>query len=93
MTMDEFARQALLEWRAKRSARRRVVGLHAVLWGAVNVLLVVIWLATGAGFPWFVFPLFAWLVGLVGHAAAVFVLRSPDDVVLSRELRRREVER
>lgn len=90
MTMDEFARQAFGEWEASRSARRRVVWLHAILWAAVNLLLVVIWAVTGAGFPWFVFPLFSWLVGLVAHAAVVYVLGSPDDAVFARELSRRK---
>ena len=87
--MDEFARQAVTEWEAERSSRRRVVALHAIVWGAVNLLLFVIWLTTGAGFPWFVFPLFGWLVGLAAHAAGVYVLRTPDDVVLAREAARR----
>lgn len=82
--MDEFARQAFTEWEAKRSSRRRVVGLHAVIWATVNLLLVVIWATTGAGFPWFVFPLFGWLVGLSAHAATVFLLRTPDDLILEK---------
>ena len=90
MTMDEFGRQAFAEWEATRSARRRVVWLHAILWAAVNLLLVVIWAVTGAGFPWFVFPLFGWLIGLVTHAAITYVLRSPDDVIYSREAARRK---
>ena len=87
--MDEFARQALTEWTARRSARRRLVALHAILWAAVNLLLFVVWLTTGAGFPWFVFPLFGWLVGLSAHAAGVYVLRTPDDVLMTREAARR----
>lgn len=92
MSMDEFARQALTEWEARRSSRRRVVAMHAIVWAAANLLLVVVWLTTGAGFPWFVFPLFGWLVGLAAHAASVYVRRSPDDVVLARESRRRRVD-
>ena len=91
--MDEFGRQALAEWQGRRSARRRVVAVHAVLWASVNLLLVVVWQVTGAGFPWFVFPLMGWFVGLAAHASAVFLLRSPDDAVLSREARHRRLER
>lgn len=80
--MDEFARQAFAEWEARRSSRRRVVWLHAVVWASVNLMLVVIWAVTGAGFPWFVFPLFGWLVGLSAHAASVYLLRTPDDLLL-----------
>ena len=86
--MDEFTRQALAEWQAARSVRRRGVAMHAIVFVAVNLLLVVIWAVTGAGFPWFVFPLFGWLIGLVADAASAFVLRSPDDELFARELRR-----
>ena len=89
MSMDEFARQAFSEWEAKRVARQRVVWLHALIFAAVNLLLFVVWLVTGAGFPWFVFPLFGWLIGLVAHGASVYVLRDPDDEVFLRELSRR----
>lgn len=88
MTMDEFSRQAFQEWEAARSVRRRGVWMHAIIFAAVNLLLVVIWAVTGAGFPWFVFPLFGWLIGLVADAASAYVLRSPDDEVFLRELRR-----
>lgn len=87
--MDDFTRQAVGEWEARRTARRRTVWAHAVLWLAVNLLLVVIWAVTGADFPWFVFPLFGWLVGLSTHAASVYLLRTPDDVLYDRELRQR----
>jgi fatty acid desaturase len=90
--MDEFSRQALTEWEGRRSARRREVAVHAVLWAAVNLLLIVIWAVTGAGFPWFVFPLFGWLVGVVAHGAVVYVRRSPDDAVMARELRRQRAD-
>ena len=88
--MDEFARQAFGEWEAERISRQRTVWVHASIWAAVNLLLFVIWLVTGAGFPWFVFPLLAWLIGLVAHAASAYLLRSPDDVLLSREAARRK---
>lgn len=87
--MDEFSRAAHLEWSSQQESRRRVVWLHAVLWGAVNLLLVVVWLVTGAGFPWFVFPLFGWLIGLAVHAASVYLLRGRDDVLHAREAQRR----
>ena len=85
---DEFTRQALAEWQAGRSARRRGVWMHAIIYVVVNLLLVVIWAVTGAGFPWFVFPLFGWLIGLVIDAASAYVLRTPDDELFARELRR-----
>ena len=89
MSMDEFARAAVSEWEARRSSRRRQFAYHAIVWASINLLLLVIWATTGADFPWFVFPLFATLIPLAAHGAAVFVMRSPDDVVLAQEARRR----
>ena len=91
--MDEFSRLAFLEWEAKRSSRRRGFWAHAVVWGALNTMLFVIWLVTGADFPWFVFPLLGTALPLASHAATVFVLRRPDDVIYQREARRRRIER
>lgn len=86
--MDDFTREALSERAAGRAARRRLFWHHVVLWASVNLLLIVIWAVTGAGFPWFVFPLFGWLVGLAVHGSTAYLLRSPDDVMLEREARR-----
>ncbi|MFW6338409.1 MAG: 2TM domain-containing protein [Alkalispirochaetaceae bacterium] len=37
----------------------------------VNAMLTVIWALTGAGFPWFLIPLFGWGIGLSSHYAAL----------------------
>lgn len=87
--MDEFAREAFSEWEGKRAVQRRAFWAHVVLWGAVNLMLFTIWLVTGAGFPWFVFPLLGWGVAVASHAATVYVLRGPDDIVYAREAQRR----
>lgn len=44
---------------------------HAAAFAAVNAGLAGIWAATGAGFPWFLIPLFAWGIGLSSHYDAV----------------------
>lgn len=87
--MDEFTRAASLERQARRSARRRVFWLHVVVWAAVNLLLVVVWAVTGAQFPWFLFPLFGWLVLVAAHGGAAYVLQDPDDAIVGREVARR----
>jgi hypothetical protein len=43
--------------------------IHATVYVAVNALLFVIWLVTWTGFPWFLFPLMGWGVGLASHTA------------------------
>jgi hypothetical protein len=68
------------ERRARRSARvssgqRKAFRIHATVFVAVQLLLVAIWALAwateGQSYPWFVFPLFGWGVGLAAHYAAV----------------------
>ena len=46
-----------------RSAMRRQVAIYA----AVNLLLVVVWAVSGAGYFWPVWPLLGWGLGLAKH--------------------------
>jgi Domain of unknown function (DUF1707)/2TM domain len=43
---------------------------HVAAYVVVNVLLVAVWAATGAGYFWPIWPLLGWGIGLVPHAAA-----------------------
>jgi hypothetical protein len=54
---------------AVRSLRRKqAFKIHALVYTLVNSLLIVVWLATGIAsgvwYPWFIFPLFGWGIGL-----------------------------
>jgi hypothetical protein len=60
---------------------------HLFVYSVVNGFLVVIWLATGAGFFWPMFPMLAWGIGLVFHAWDVY-WRKP----ISEEQIRHEME-
>lgn len=86
MTDDPFARAAarVQEAEAGRRAARRdqvhgIAGswintgfrIHASVFLAVNLLLLVTWFGTGAGYPWFIYPFLGWGIGLVAHYAAV----------------------
>jgi 2TM domain len=61
---------------------------HLFVYMVVNAFIVAIWLATGAGFFWPVFPMLAWGIGLVFHAWDIY-WRKP----ISEEQIRREMER
>ncbi len=59
-----------------RVARRRVENrqgfiIHLLLYLIVNAALVGIWKLTGGGYPWFLWPLFGWGIGIVGHALSL----------------------
>ncbi|HEX7167114.1 MAG TPA: 2TM domain-containing protein [Acidimicrobiales bacterium] len=53
--------------------------IHATVWFAVNAFLFMVWLITGAGFPWFLFPAGGWGIGLAAHAAAAYTGGGYDD--------------
>jgi len=53
----------------EKRVRRERAGLtaHTSSFIGVNGFLAVIWGVTGAGFPWFLFPLFGWGIGWAAH--------------------------
>jgi hypothetical protein len=56
--------------------------IHATVWFAVNAFLFMIWLITGAGFPWFLIPAAGWGIGLAAHATAAYTspVRHDDEL-------------
>lgn len=72
------------EQRTKRRRRRKQLDhasrkgfrIHVAVYVATNLLLVMIWASTaifGGAFiyPWFIYPLLGWGIGLAAHYAAV----------------------
>ena len=86
--MDDFARAAFREQEAKQIMRRRVFLLHLSVYLTTNLFLVVIWVLVGGGYPWFLFPIFGWGIGLVAHLVVAYFLADPQDIVLRREQQR-----
>lgn len=82
-TADDATRQAVHRLRARRSFRR-----HLIVYVAVNALLVVSWLvsavSTGRWYPWSLYALAGWGIGLAAHAWAVYGSSSlpfPDEAI------------
>jgi hypothetical protein len=48
-------------------AARPRLDQHARTYLAVIALLWVVWLVTGAGYPWPIWPMLGWGIGVVGH--------------------------
>lgn len=66
-----------MRMRAEKIARNKVAfQIHFVTYVAVNVFLFGLWVWTsrvsGEYFPWFLFPLSGWGIGLVVHFFAVY---------------------
>ncbi len=80
---DPFEQVARAELRRRSQRRRRAaqasLRIHAAVFVFVQLLLLAAWALTGAGFPWFVFPLLGWGAGLAAHAMAVRESTRPDD--------------
>ncbi len=67
-------------------ARRRAKAkykffVHAAVYAAVMVLLVVINMLTLPGTIWFIWPLIGWGLAVVLHGARVFLLADRDTIV------------
>lgn len=86
--MDDFARAAFREQEAKQILRRRIFLLHLSVYLTTNLFLIVIWSLTGGGYPWFLFPIFGWGIGLVAHLVVAYLLSDPEEIVLRREQQR-----
>jgi hypothetical protein len=86
--MDDFALAAFREREARQILKRRAFMVHAAVYAAVNLMLIGVWALAGGGFPWFLFALMGWGIGLVAHAATAYLLANPNDIVLEREQRR-----
>ncbi len=86
--MDDFALAAFREREARQILKRRAFMVHAAVYGAVNLMLIGVWALAGGGFPWFLFALMGWGIGLVAHGATAYLLAHPNDIVLEREQRR-----
>jgi hypothetical protein len=77
---ERAAERAEAEDRRRRGERRarghrKAFRIHATVFVAVQVLLVVVWALQwqlgGTGHPWFLYALVGWGVGLAAHYAAI----------------------
>jgi predicted membrane channel-forming protein YqfA (hemolysin III family) len=83
--MDEFAEMASRE--AKRIARRQSFWLHAAVFVPIQVILLILWIAVDAQFPWFAFPLLGWGMLLAVHGVYAFVMKTPEEIMIERTAR------
>ena len=75
-----------------RLKRKRDFRNHLLVFVTVNASLWVIWAVTGADFPWPIFPLVGWGLGLAFHAFDTFQRPLTEDKVQAeiRKLRGEE---
>lgn len=79
----------LYEKARKRVQMKRGFAVHLVMYVVVNTALVIIWMLTGKGYPWPLWPIAGWGVGIIANAIAVILeLLAPEDRAIEREMRR-----
>ena len=83
----EMSEEEIYRLARKRVEEKKGFRIHLAVYIGVNILLVIIWAATGAGFPWFVFPLGGWGIGILFHFLGVYVFSQQS------ERDRREIEK
>ena len=73
-----------------RIAKKREFRTHALVYCAVNTLLVVIWAVSGARYFWPIWPIAGWGVALALHAWQIYGQKpiSEDDIM--KEMHRLE---
>ena len=90
----------LIQEATHRIRARRAFRTHLLVYSAVNLLLILIWLVTGirsgAWSPWFIFSLAGWGIGIAAHAWSVYGPHSrpiTDDAVAAEIQRMTKAER
>ncbi len=76
---------ALMALARKRAQDKIGFYIHFAVYIAVNALLIGIWWFVGDGFPWFLFILGFWGIGIVAHFMGVFVGTGMTDRMTQRE--------
>ena len=75
MSEDQIYEQA-----KKRVEEKKGFFIHLTVYIVVNIVLVLIWVfAIGGGFPWFIFVLGGWGIGLLFHFLGIFVFEKKSD--------------
>ena len=82
---DERRAAAIARLTSKREFR-----YHALVYCAVNTLLVVIWAASGAGYFWPIWPIAGWGIALALHAWRVYGQKPITEGDIIEEMHRGE---
>ena len=86
----QMSEEEIYEEAKKRVKAKKDFYVHLAAYLCVNTFLIIIWAVTTSGvFPWFVFPLGGWGIGLAFHFLDVFVLqRKLDRTAIEKEAQR-----
>ena len=82
-----LSEEQICEQAKKRVEARQGFLFHLAAYIVVNIMLVLIWaFAAGGGYPWFIFPIGGWGIGLLFHGLGVFVfLQASGKAAIEKE--------
>ena len=76
----QMSEEELYKEAKKRVEEKKGFFSHLAVYVLVNILLVIIWaFSAGGGYPWFIWPMGGWGIGLVFHFLGVFVFSQKTD--------------
>ncbi len=77
---DDMSEKELYEAAKKRVEEKKGFFIHLAVYIIVNTMLVLLWaFPSGGGYPWFLFPLGGWGIGITFHFLGVFVFSGKSD--------------
>lgn len=77
---NQMSDEQIYEQARKRVEEKRGFYTHLTAYIIVNIMLILIWaFTTDGGFPWFVFCVGGWGIGLLFHFLGVFVFGGKSD--------------
>lgn len=80
--------ERLRELAVRRVGNKADFRTHLLMYILVNAFLVVIWLMTGSGFFWPIFPIVGWGIGIVAHAWDAYGPARVTEERVQREMER-----
>jgi hypothetical protein len=87
-----MSEEEIYEEAKKRVKDKKDFYSHLTAYAIVNIILVFVWaLASGGGYPWFLWCLGPWGIGLAFHFLGVFVF--PKSAVKDKKAIEKEVEK
>jgi hypothetical protein len=69
---QQMTEEQIYQVARKRVEEKKGFYTHLATYIVVNAMLIIIWALTGQGYPWFVWPLAGWGIGIIFHFLGVF---------------------
>ena len=83
---QQMSDEELYKLARSRVAARRGFFVHLGVYIVVNVFLILVWYMTGHGYPWFLWVLGGWGIGVIFNGLSVFVFsRVPEETEVDKE--------